>query len=713
VSLSAQVLLGLGLGIGAGIFLGEIVAPVGFVGRAFILLLQMTVLPYVAISLVKALGSLSAREAVDLVRKAGGFLLLLWGVALLTVMLIPLTFPDWTAASFFSNTLVESPPPFDFLSLFIPANPFESLANNVVPAVVVFSVSLGVALIGIEDTAPFIGALATLTDALGRIAGFVVRLAPIGVFAIAAEAAGTMDVSQVLGLQVYLAAYIVAALFLSLWVLPGLVAALTPFRYREIVGMTRAGLVTAFATGNVFVVLSILSEKSKELARLHVETSEECESFVEVVVPTAYTLPSVGKLLALAFVLFAGWLSGFSVSYTQYPAFAVSGLFTFFGNTFVAIPFLLDQFRVPADTFQLFVIADSVIGGRFGSLVAAMHILCLALLAASSSGGVLVFRWARVLRFVAISSVAGGVLLLGVRLGFESMGHQYEGYKLFVSRGLQSEGAPARVLDGLPAELPAVDRSVPTLERIRQRGVLRVGFRRDSLPQAFFNERAELVGFDVELLHTLARDLGVRIEFVATSIADLPDLLGAGYLDVAAGVPITPERLAQLDLSAPYHDETLAFIVPDHRRDEFSTRKAVKALAPLRLGVPRASYYINKVRAYLPQAELIEIDSPRSFLRKELDVDAIVFSAEAGSAWCLIYPEFNVAVPHPDVLQVPFGLPVARGNGEMIAFLNGWIELKRRDGTLERLFDYWMRGVDQERRAPRWSVIRDVLHWVE
>ena len=38
---------------------------------------------------------------------------------------------------------------------------------------------------------------------------------------------------------------------------------------------------------------------------------------------------------------------------------------------------------------------------------------------------------------------------------------------------------------------------------------LRVGYLPDSLPFAFVNERGDLVGFDVELAHRLARELGV------------------------------------------------------------------------------------------------------------------------------------------------------------------------------------------------------------
>jgi hypothetical protein len=42
-----------------------------------------------------------------------------------------------------------------------------------------------------------------------------------------------------------------------------------------------------------------------------------------------------------------------------------------------------------------------------------------------------------------------------------------------------------------------------------------------------------------------------------------------------------------------------------------------------------------------------------------------------------------------------------------------WINLKRNDGTIDKLFDYWIMGKNAGPTGPRWSIIRDVLHWVE
>jgi len=714
VSLATKVLIGIGAGAVCGLFFGEYIDFIGVVGQAFILLLQMTVLPYVAVSLITGLGKLTAADALSLAKCAGGFLLIFWGMTVTAVLLIPIAFPSWTTASFFSTSMVQPGKPPDFLSLFIPSNPFHALADSIVPSVVVFSIAMGVALIGIERKKALLDALGSVTEALGIITSFIVQLAPYGVFAIVAQAAGTMDPADIKGLEVYVILYAVVALVLALWAIPGMVTVLTPFRYRDVVWYTRDALVTAFATGNVFVVLAVLAGKSKELLHAQEGDAAASDTLVDVVVPTSYAFPT-GKLLALSFVLFAGWLSGFEVSIAQYPGFVASGVASFFGSTMVAIPFLLDLFRIPADTFQLFIIADNVVGNRFTAMLGSMHVLALALLAASAMQGMIRVRPKLILRYVVVTVVIMVAAIGGVRVMFEAIGSEYLGYTDFIRMSPSVEGVETRILGAPPEEIPPVDRSIRTLERIHQRGFLRVGYARDSLPWAFQNESGKVVGFDIDMVSLLAREMGVSLELVLTDRADLGRLLNSGYLDtVVGGIALTTERMEIVWFSAPYMDATLGFVVLDYRREEFSSREAVKALKTPRLAVLDIPYYRDKLRAYLPQAEQIVVDSVRDFFRDEADrFDALVLTAQTGSAWCMIYPKFSVAVPLPDTMAVPFAFPVARGDQDMLAFLTSWIELKTKDGTIDGLFDHWILGEATKRREPRWSVIRDVLGWVD
>ena len=86
--------------------------------------------------------------------------------------------------------------------------------------------------------------------------------------------------------------------------------------------------------------------------------------------------------------------------------------------------------------------------------------------------------------------------------------------------------------------------------------------------------------------------------------------------------------------------------------------------------------------------------------------------AEEGAAWTVLHPRFNLGTPAP-VLVVPFGFAAAHGEREMQAFLDAWVGTVRGAGIIDRLYSYWMLGETAETREPRWSVVRDVLGWIE
>ena len=93
--------------------------------------------------------------------------------------------------------------------------------------------------------------------------------------------------------------------------------------------------------------------------------------------------------------------------------------------------------------------------------------------------------------------------------------------------------------------------------------------------------------------------------------------------------------------------------------------------------------------------------------------DAVVLPAERGSVLSLLYPKYTVVVPEPGIVKIPLAYPVARRDHEFAAFLNTWIELKRRDGTIDALYGHWILGKQAVKRQPRWSIMRNVLHWVD
>jgi ABC-type amino acid transport substrate-binding protein len=161
-------------------------------------------------------------------------------------------------------------------------------------------------------------------------------------------------------------------------------------------------------------------------------------------------------------------------------------------------------------------------------------------------------------------------------------------------------------------------------------------------------------------------------------------------------------------------DVTMAFVVKDHRLEEFSTWEALRHLKTPRIGVLNVPYYVSKVHQFLPQATTVLFNSITEFFEgKGEEIDAFLYAAEAGSAWSLLYPAYTVAIPQPGVLKGPVAYPLPRGDRELADFVNIWIELKKRDRTIDTLYDYWILGKNAVPKQPHWSVIRNVLHWVK
>ena len=110
---------------------------------------------------------------------------------------------------------------------------------------------------------------------------------------------------------------------------------------------------------------------------------------------------------------------------------------------------------------------------------------------------------------------------------------------------------------------------------------------------------------------------------------------------------------------------------------------------------------------------MVEIDRLGEFFESDGSYDALVTSAEVGSAWTLRYPRFAVVQALEERAEVPLVYAIPGRDPELRQFLNHWIELRNASGTLERLRRYWILGEGATPATPRWSVIRDVLGWVE
>ena len=704
ISLSTQILIGLTLGLLIGLFFGDKASVLAIVGKAYVGLIQMSILPYMVVSLMLGIGSLSYEKAGKLAITGGIVLVASWLLAFVIVFLMPLAFPSIEAGSFFSTSLVEFAE-VDFIDLYIPVNPFSSLARTVVPAAALFSIAFGIALIGVENKQSLLDILDATSKTLSRIAMMVVKVTPIGVFAIAANAAGTLTIDQFGRLQSYIIPFIVGTLILTFWILPGLAAALTPFSYREILKSARDALTTGFITGNLFITLPMLVENARMLFEDRRLKNDDTDNYVEVLVPTSFNFPNIGKLLTLLFVLFAGWFVGKNIALTDYPGFAVLGLFTLFGGVDLALPFLLDQMQIPSDMYQLYVVTG-VLNSWFATLLAVMNLFTFTLVAACAATGAVRINWSRIFRFAIISLVIFVAALLGTRFVLSEMVSKEDLQRRTL---MQSQIEDSKTADTKKAgSKDAVGQKSP-LGSIIKRGKLRVGYHPENLPFSFVNDKGDLVGFDVELMHVLARELKVELEFIRWTYETVMKDLDQNKFDIAiGGLIVNLDRIVKANFSNPYMNMTTAVVVKDHRRNQFKSWRLIDKEPIIRLGVVGEKRAEN-LKTELPNTEITLLETYSGFFKDNpKGVDALVISAEAGSAWTILYPAYSVVVPKPhQKANAAFAIPIDSLDFE--DFVNDWLQMKTTSGIIDKLYNKWILGTKVEQKKGRWSIGRDVF----
>jgi hypothetical protein len=91
----------------------------------------------------------------------------------------------------------------------------------------------------------------------------------------------------------------------------------------------------------------------------------------------------------------------------------------------------------------------------------------------------------------------------------------------------------------------------------------------------------------------------------------------------------------------------------------------------------------------------------------------MLYSAESGSAWAMVYPRFTVAIPKPGLVAIPMAFAMARDNPSFAEYVESWFALKRGEEFFKRLYNHWILGKTETRVEPRWSIIRNVLGWID
>lgn len=212
----------------------------------------IAVLPSVVVYIIAGIGSLKPSRAREVIIKGAQVLLLFWAVGIFFYFAMQFAFPVLHISSFFSTSEISAAEEVSLLDLFIPSNPFHSLAEGLLPGIVLFCLLLGFVLIdensnnSNNSNKQALNLLTVLETAISSITGYLMKIIPLGIFAVTANVAGAITLECLLELQVYFVSVIALVLLLIFLVLPSMISWFSPFKYGEIFSAASKALILGF-----------------------------------------------------------------------------------------------------------------------------------------------------------------------------------------------------------------------------------------------------------------------------------------------------------------------------------------------------------------------------------------------------------------------------------------------------------------------------------
>jgi polar amino acid transport system substrate-binding protein len=204
-----------------------------------------------------------------------------------------------------------------------------------------------------------------------------------------------------------------------------------------------------------------------------------------------------------------------------------------------------------------------------------------------------------------------------------------------------------------------------------------------------FEQGGKIVGFDVDMIDLVAKELGVKQAIVDTPFEGIQsgEDLNARKCDIAAAaMTITPERAEKIAFSAPYFDANQALLVK-----KGSGIKGLEDLAGETLGVQSGTtgkmYAEENAPAGVELKDYEDLALELSSV-KSGQVPAAVNDIPVLLDYVKENPELEVAAQFETGEQYGFGMKKGTSQ-ELKRVVDRVIEQARSDGTYDRLYEKW------------------------
>ena len=230
------------------------------------------------------------------------------------------------------------------------------------------------------------------------------------------------------------------------------------------------------------------------------------------------------------------------------------------------------------------------------------------------------------------------------------------------------------------------------LDEILSDGTLKVGVNPTLPPLGSYDEKNEIVGFDVDYATAIAEMLGVELEIVSVGSPDRIPFVASGKIDFVMGAMTrNPERAKVIDFTQPVHTEVFGVLTLADK--SYSDWKELNS-PDVTLVQVRGTTPLTFIEENLPEAKVTLLDSYPDAVRAlaqgrgDALLDVIDFVGEFMNTHDV---EWKVVETPVDVYYCALG--VAKNSANLKDWLNVAVfELDRR-GRTDEMWREWF-GMD-------------------
>ena len=237
----------------------------------------------------------------------------------------------------------------------------------------------------------------------------------------------------------------------------------------------------------------------------------------------------------------------------------------------------------------------------------------------------------------------------------------------------------------------SVQANAQALQDILSNGVLKVGTTGDWNPMTMKDVATNsYTGYDIDVMTELAKDLGVKVEFVPADWKTLVSGVTSGKYHMTGSASVSPARAKATGYSTSYFSLATVPLILKSNGDKYKDWADLNA-SGVTVAATLGTTQEKQVKQYFPDAQHQIVEAPARDFQEVLAgrADAHITSNVEALKLVEKYPQMMIVPVSAPKSPTPIAMLLPQADQVWINYINTWIALKTERGFFNSLGKKW------------------------